>query len=160
VALNGMGFMSVTTPGGTQYTRNGHLGLDAQGELVTSSGLPVQSDGGSAIVIPPGSGEITITRDGTVSTQLGTIGKIAVVNFDNPQIMNELQGGLYITDQAAQPATNTTVEQGTTEESNVTPIVEMTKLMDTSRQVTNTKNFTDGEHNRLKNAIDRLGKTI
>ena len=36
----------------------------------------------------------------------------------------------------------------------------MTKLMDASRQLTNAKNFTDGEHNRLKNAIDRLGKTV
>jgi flagellar basal-body rod protein FlgF len=160
LALNGNGFLTVTTPNGNQYTRNGQLKLDTQGELVTSSGFVVQGDGGAPIVIPSGSGEITIDKDGTVATQQGTIGKVSVVNFDNPQTMNELQGGLYVTDQTAQPATGTTVEQGAIEESNVKPIVEMTQLMDTSRQVTNSKNFTDGEHNRLKNAIDRLGKTI
>ena len=120
----------------------------------------MQGDGGAPIVIPSGSGEITIGKDGTVATQQGTIGKISVVNFDNPQTMNELQGGLYTTDQTSQPATGTTVEQGAVEESNVNPILEMTQLMETSRQVTNTKNFTDGEHNRIKNAIDRLGKTV
>jgi flagellar basal-body rod protein FlgF len=160
VALNGPGFLPVTTPNGTEYTRDGHLSMDAQGELTTSTGLVLQGDGGAPIVIPSGSGQITIARDGTVSSQQGTIGKVSVVNFDNPQTMNELQGGLYTTDQTATAATGTTVEQGAIEGSNVQAILEMTKLMDASRQVTNSKNFTDGEHNRLKNAIDRLGKTV
>ena len=42
VALNGAGFLTVTTPSGDQYTRNGHLQIDTQGELVTSAGFVVQ----------------------------------------------------------------------------------------------------------------------
>jgi flagellar basal-body rod protein FlgF len=127
---------------------------------VTSAGFVVQSDGGAPIVIPAGSGNINISRDGTVSTQRGTIGKIGVVKFANPQTMQELAQGMYTTDQTSQPSPTTAVEQGAIEQSNVQPILEMTRLMETSRQVTNTKNFTDGEHTRLKNAIDRLGKTV
>jgi flagellar basal-body rod protein FlgF len=160
VALNGNGFMTVTTPSGNQYTRNGHLQIDNQGELVTTSGFVVQGAGGSPIVIPSGTASITIGKDGTVATDKQTIGKIAVVNFDNPQAMLESQGGLYSTTQASTPATGTTVEQGTIEESNVQPIVEMTKLMDAAHQIGVVKNFADGEHTRLKNAIDRLGKTV
>lgn len=162
IALNGAGFLTVAMPNGTsEYTRDGHLQLDSQGELATSTGLVVQSEAGSPIVIPTGTGPITIGKDGTVSTETGgTIGKIGVVNFADPQQMLEDQGGLYTTTQATQPATNTTVEQGTIEESNIQPIVEMTKLMSAERDTTSAKNFSDGEHNRLKNAIDRLGKTI
>jgi flagellar basal-body rod protein FlgF len=160
VALSGSGFMTVTTPSGNQYTRNGHLQLDNQGELVTSAGFVVQGAGGSPIVIPSGSGQITIGKDGTVASEKQTIGKIAVVNFDNPQLLAETQGGLFTTDQTAQPATNTTVEQGTIEEANIQPVVEMTKLMDAAHQIGVAKNFADGEHTRLKNAIDRLGKTV
>jgi flagellar basal-body rod protein FlgF len=160
VALDGAGFMPVTTPGGTQYTRNGHLQLDNQGELVTSAGFVVQGEGGSPIVIPSGAGSITIGKDGTVSTDKQTVGKIAVVNFDNPQALAESQGGLYSTTQTPTPATGTTVEQGTIEEANIQPVVEMTKLMDAAHQIGVAKNFADGEHTRLKNAIDRLGKTV
>jgi len=160
VALNGAGFMTVTTPSGNQYTRNGHLQLDNQGELVTSSGFVVQGEGGSPIVIPSGAASITIGKDGTVATDKQTIGKIAVVNFDNPQALAETQGGLYTTTQIAQPVTTTSVEQGTIEDANIQPVVEMTKLMDAAHQISLTKEFTDGEHTRIKNAIDRLGKTI
>jgi flagellar basal-body rod protein FlgF len=160
VALNGAGFFIVTTPSGNQYTRNGHLQLDSQSELVTSSGFVVQGDGGSPIVIPSGAGEITIGKDGTVATLQGTIGKILVVNFDNPQALAELQGGLYTTDQIAQPVTTTNVEQGTIEDANVQPVVEMTKLMNAAHEIGMAKTFADGENTRLKSAIDRLGKTI
>jgi flagellar basal-body rod protein FlgF len=160
VALNGAGFMTVTTPTGNQYTRNGHLQLDNQGELVTSAGLIVQGDGGSPIVIPAGAGSITIGKDGTVATDKQTIGKIAVVNFDNPQLLAETQSGLYTTTQTAQPATTTNVEQGTIEEANIQPVVEMTKLMNAAHEIGMAKNFADGEHTRIKNAIDRLGKTV
>ncbi|HLI21152.1 MAG TPA: flagellar basal-body rod protein FlgF [Stellaceae bacterium] len=160
IALNGPGFFSVSTPNGTEYTRNGHLQLDPQGELVTSSGFVVQSENGSPIVIPTGAGQITIGSDGTVSTRQGTIAKVGVVNFDDPQSLSEDQGGLFTTTQTATPITTTQVEQGTIEESNVQPILEMTKLMTVSRDIGTAKSFADGEHNRLKNAIDRLGKTI
>ena len=162
IALNGPGFLSVATPNGTnEYTRDGHLQLDSQGEIVTSGGFVVQSDAGSPIVIPAGAGPITVGKDGTVSTRDGSLGKIGVVTFADPQQMLEQQGGLYTTTQATQPvAGTTTVEQGTIEESNIQPIVEMTKLMSAERDISTSKNFADGEHNRLKNAIDRLGKTI
>jgi flagellar basal-body rod protein FlgF len=160
VGLNGPGFLTVTTPSGNEYTRDGHLQLDSDGELVTSAGFVVQGEGGSPIVIPTGAGQITIGTDGTVATRDATLGQIAVVNFDNPQTMVSQGGGLYSTDQVAQPAATTSVEQNTIEEANIQPIVEMTKLMNVVHEIGNAKSFVDGEHNRLKNAIDRLGKTI
>lgn len=161
VALNGPGFLTVAMPDGTTaYTRNGHLQLDAEGEIVTSQGYPVESDGGSPLVVPAGAGPVTIGTDGTVSTGQGTIGTLGVVNFDNPQALVAEEGGLYTTDQAAQTIATTPVVQGSIEGSNVQPIVEITRLMAAAREVTTAKNFGDGEYTRIQNAIDHLGKTI
>lgn len=161
IALDGPGFLAVTkSDGSTEYTRDGHLQLDSKDELVTSTGFVVQGSGGAPIVIPAGAGRVTIGNDGTVSTRQGTIGKIAVVNFADPQVLVESQGGLYTTSQAAQPITTTQVEQGTIEQANVQPILEMTRLMSVAHSITLAKNFADGENTLLTNAIDRLGKTI
>lgn len=160
IALKGPGFMTLNTPAGAAYTRSGHFQLDSEGELVTLSGFVVQGDTGSPIVIPTGAGQVTIDPDGTVATREGTIGKIGVVNFDDPQALAQDPDGLFTTVQTPNAITTTQVEQGTIEDSNVQPILEMTKLMKVSHDVGLAKNFTDGEHNRLKSAIDRLGKTI
>src|SRR5919199_3581992 len=55
VALQGDGFFQVTMPdGSTAYTRDGSFGVDANGQLVTSGGLPVQSATGGTLGGPSG----------------------------------------------------------------------------------------------------------
>src|SRR5512140_3908651 len=87
VAIQGNGFFSVLQPDGTTaYTRDGSFQSDAQGQLVTSSGFPVQP----AITIPPNTLSITIARDGTVSVVVPgartptQAGSIRLVSFVNP----------------------------------------------------------------------------
>lgn len=160
IALNGSGYFPVTTPSGTRYTRAGHLQLDAQGELVTMNGYQVQGAGGQPIVVPTGSGALTIGPDGTIATQRGTVGQIPVVDFPQPQALLAQAQGLYSTDQTPAPAAGTKILQGMTEGSNVQPILAMTQLLGASRNVGSAKNFVDAENTREKNAIDRLGKTV
>jgi flagellar basal-body rod protein FlgF len=160
VALNGDGWLAITTSNGTSYTRDGHFQLDAQGELITSNGNLLQGDGGAPIVVPPNSGTITIAPDGTVSTLQGTIGHIPVVAFANPQAMTAEANGLYNTTEAPQPVTNTQIMQGALEGSNIQPVLAITRLMNAAREMTAAKNFSDAENTRLKTAIERLGKTV
>ena len=62
VAIQGAGFFQVLLPDGTTaYTRDGSFQVDSQGQLVTSSGFPVQP----AITIPATAQSLTIGRDGT-----------------------------------------------------------------------------------------------
>ena len=81
------GFFQVQMPDGTTaYTRDGSFQLDAQGQLVTSSGFPLQP----AITIPANAQSVTIGRDGVVSvTQPGQaaptqVGSLQLANFVNP----------------------------------------------------------------------------
>src|SRR3954468_21980841 len=71
VAIQGAGFFQVLMPDGTTaYTRDGAFQVDSQGQLVTTSGFPIQP----AITIPSDAESVTIGRDGTVSVkQPGTV---------------------------------------------------------------------------------------
>ena len=160
VALQGSGFLEVQTPAGVRYTRDGRLKLDPQGQIVTLDGIPVLGDGQSPIVVPPGSTGITISQDGTIAAGGSSVGHLAVVNFDQLQALAAETSGRYTTDETPIPTADTKVVQGMLEESNVQPVLEMTRLMAAARSVGFAKTFQDGEADRHKNAIDRLAKVV
>jgi flagellar basal-body rod protein FlgF len=160
VALQGSGFLEVQTTQGIRYTRDGRMKLDSQGQLVTLDGNPVLGDSQSPIALPQGTTSITIGEDGSLTTPTGTAGKLTVVTFDKLQAVAAESNGLYTTEEAPNSAPDTKVVQGMLEESNVQPILEMTRLMATSRAVGMAKSFQDNESDRHKTAIDRLAKTV
>src|ERR1700761_5625633 len=64
VAIQGGGFFQIELPTGEiGYTRAGSFHLDAQGNVVTPDGNPLQP----SIVIPPNATNISIGTDGTVT---------------------------------------------------------------------------------------------
>ncbi len=144
VAVNGAGFFQVQLPdGSTAYTRDGSLHLDAQGQLVTSSGYPLQP----AITIPANAQTITIARDGTVTvTQPGQatptqVGALQLANFINAAGLQSQGENLYVeTAASGTPTTNTpgtnglgTLSQGYVETSNVNVVEELVNMIQTQR---------------------------
>src|SRR5512143_2328841 len=64
LTIEGQGFFQVQLPTGeTAYSRAGTFHLDAQGNVVTADGNPIEP----SITIPQGASSITIGSDGTVS---------------------------------------------------------------------------------------------
>lgn len=155
VALEGPGFFTVETPDGQAYTRAGNFSINPDGELVTASGLPV-SNGGGPIVIPPDSTEIRIDERGNISNQNGQIDQLAIVEFENTQLLNPTGQGLYVTEEVGQPSPTTRAQQGLLEGSNVNPIMEMTNLIEISRDNQSLSRMMDGENERLRRAIRTL----
>src|SRR5574343_456771 len=87
VAVQGQGFFQILLPDGTTaYTRDGAFQKDANGQVVTSSGYPLQP----AITIPANALSLTIGKDGVVSvtppnqTAPPQIGNIQIAGFVNP----------------------------------------------------------------------------
>lgn len=88
VALTGPGFIPVTSPNGdVKYTRDGSFKVNKEGYLVTNDGYLV----GDGIQIPANYSNLRIKKDGTI-TLFGqgkeddkVIGKIPVVQFQNPE---------------------------------------------------------------------------
>jgi flagellar basal-body rod protein FlgF len=159
VALEGDGYLAVQTESGVRYTRNGRLRLDANGQVVDALGDAVLGDGNAPILIPPDAQDVSIGRDGTISTAQGVAGKLGIQVFDKETDLVPAANGLYVTEAQPQPATNTLLLQGMIEESNVQPILEITHMMAVSRSYSFAKDMLDGEDSRIKNAIDHLGKS-
>lgn len=158
VAVQGPGFMSVQMANGEiGYTRDGNFQRAADGTLITSAGLPVMGQGGP-IVIPPNATEVSIDERGMMSDQNGVFGQLALVEFANLQDMEPVGKNLYVTDQAPNEPARTQAAQGFLEGSNVTPVLEMTKMIEILRDYQSTQKILDSEHERLKTAIQKLGQ--
>jgi flagellar basal-body rod protein FlgF len=160
VALNGPGFMGVQGPGGTtSYTRAGDFQTDASGRLLTAAGFPVLDSGGGPITIPASATEINIDDKGAISDQNGQIGQLMLSEFDNIQALNPIGNGLYTANGGSRPATQTSVKQGALEGSNVKPVLEMTRMIDTLRTYQSTQQVLQTENERLRNAVRQLTQT-
>ena len=144
VAINGNGFFEVTMPDGTiGYTRDGSFQVDAQGRVVTSSGLPVAN----GITVPQGATSISISADGVVSaivagnTQPQQLGSLAMSSFINPAGLEPVGQNLFKESAASgqpqqgTPGTNGLgiIKQGFLEASNVNVVEELVTMIQTQR---------------------------
>ncbi|MBQ0958533.1 flagellar basal-body rod protein FlgG [Ideonella sp. 4Y11] len=144
VAINGNGFLLVTLPdGGTGYTRDGALKLDAQGQIVNNSGYVVQP----GITIPANAQSVSISPSGQVSVTLPgqatpqVLGQFSMASFANPGGLEPRGQNLYTetaasgTPNAAVPGTNGlgTLQQGYLETSNVNMVEELVTMIQTQR---------------------------
>ena len=159
VGINGNGYFQVNTIDGPRYTRNGRFQLDSGRTLVTAQGYQVLDATGQPITIPQGATSISIGPDGSVAPETGPVGKIAVSSFANQQDLVAAGNGLYATSATATPDTVSTLQQGTLEDSNVQPIIEMGQMLNVQRAYASAQNIIEGEDNRLRNAIDKLSKS-
>ena len=144
IAIQGNGFFQVQMPDGTAaYTRDGSFQVNAQGQLVTSSGFAVQP----AITIPANVLSISVARDGVVSvTRAGQaaptqVGALQLTSFVNPAGLQSMGENLYIETAASgtpgsnAPGTNGMglLNQGYVETSNVNVVEELVGMIQTQR---------------------------
>ena len=133
VAIGGEGFLTVQTPDGPRYTRDGSLKIDAAGQLVTASGLPVLGEGGP-INFGPEDTNILIGRDGTIATAAGEKGRLQIVAFEDSSLLGAEGGNLFAAGEAVpQPAADPRVMQGMLEGSNVAAVAEMSEMVQVNR---------------------------
>jgi flagellar basal body rod protein FlgG len=131
VAIKGAGYFKVKTASGIVYTRNGHFQISSGGKLTTEAGDPVLGDGGEIAV---GKGKITISADGTISSDSAISGKLSVVTFPPGTVLANHGGANYAAPVASEiPATGATVQQGALEGSNVSPIEGVVQLISAQR---------------------------
>ena len=158
LAINGKGYFVVQTAGGDRYTRNGHLTLNGDGQLITDSGEAIQGDGG-AITITADDGDIHVATDGTVSGKQGQIGKLRVVDFANERTLQKEGDSLYSTAQSPTTVANAKIMQGTLETSNVEPVVEISRMIDVMRAYQATATLAQSQDDLKRQAITKLGST-
>ena len=137
LAIQGDGFFEVQRADGTiGYTRDGSFKLNAQGQVVTTDGLPVLS---GFQTIPP-SASVTISENGQVSVQSATGTqnfRLTMTRFANPAGLRSMGGNIYEeTAASGTPESGNPGEQGFgstmqgyIENSNVNIVEEMVALI-------------------------------
>lgn len=137
MALGGDGFF-VTRPedaDATHYTRAGHFALGDDGTLRTPDGEQVMGEGGPIQIPVDEPGKVNVAKDGTITVGQNQVGTLRVVQPDNPAQMERRQGAAFAANgPEPEPMEDPTVLQGTVETSNVSPVQEMTEMIETSRQ--------------------------
>jgi flagellar basal-body rod protein FlgF len=159
IALDGKGFFKVETPQGERYTRRGSLTINNEGILVTQEGYPVLQSDNQVITLQPNDIDIKISANGAVRVgDTGLLrGDIHIVDFANPQKLKRLEGGLYEADASEppeeQPENPAKVLQGYLEQSNVSPVTELTNLININRSVSGVTGFMADMHDLTRRAI-------
>jgi flagellar basal-body rod protein FlgG len=144
MAVQGNGLFQVTLPSGeTAYTRDGTVGLAADGTIVTADGYTVQP----GIQVPSNATAVTVNTAGQVQVTLSgqtapqTVGQIQLAVFPNDAGLDAQGDNLYLqTAASGQPVTGNpatpgfgTVMQGFIETSNVNVVTEITNLITAQR---------------------------
>jgi flagellar basal-body rod protein FlgG len=140
IAIDGRGYLQIALPSGqTGYTRAGNLAVNADGQIVTADGYPLEP----AITVPADATAIQITRDGIVEvTQSGQaqpqqIGQIEIATFINPAGLEGIGDNLYLETPASGAANVATpgspgfgtLMQGFLELANVNAVEEISSLI-------------------------------
>lgn len=159
-AIRGEGYFAVETLNGDQmYTRNGHFKINSDGQLSTTSGEVLLSEALQPIIMAPGEKEFIVSRDGTISTENGQIGKLKVVTFEDQRKMQKVGSGLYKSgDQAEIPVEKPHVVQGMLEGSNVNPIIEITHMIQVQRAFEGAQKMIENEHERQQKTIEAYAR--
>ena len=141
LAIQGQGFFQIQMPNGDfAYTRSGTFHMDAQGQMVTADGNPLQP----SITIPSAATSVTIGSDGTVSvTQPGQtaaqqVGTIQLALFANPGGLNSVGANMFLPTTASGDAVLGvpggseglgSIQQGFQEQSNVNVVEEFVQMI-------------------------------
>ncbi|MFT4241274.1 MAG: flagellar basal-body rod protein FlgF [Acidovorax sp.] len=122
------------------YTRSGSFEVTQDGQLQTTTGLPVLSDGGAPITVPPGA-EVTLGSDGTLSAQTAgqpaqAVGRLKLATPTTEDPLKRGDDGLFRT-ASGEPVpqdANARLLAGAIEGSNVNAVETMVGMISASRQ--------------------------
>ncbi len=160
LAVDGDGFFVVEVDGETRYTRAGDFQLNDQGEIVLPSGARLQGASGP-LVVDVSQGEPAFAPDGTLSVGGATVGRVRVVRFDDPSVLEPAGGNTFrAPDGAARDvdAANLRVVSGFVEASNVNPVREMVQMIEALRTYEASEKSVQAADQILDTLINRVGR--
>ena len=156
-AIQGDGFFLIETPQGNRLSRAGSFTPNEAGELVNADGYRLLDAGGAPIFVPPDAGPISMGEDGTISAGGTPLAQVGLWQPADPLSLRHQSGTLFSAD-AVEPAEGGKVFQGFLEESNVNPILEISRMIEVQRAYELGQKFMDAEDARARGVIETLGR--
>ncbi len=180
LALDGKGFLSVATPHGERYTRNGSFQLGKEGYLETKEGYPVLGENGP---IKVKANNFMVDKDGRVwvnaefadgdPTRLVSkennawgetvlLDTLKIVEFDLDRYLAKQGSSLYRSTDVSGDARvieagrRPKVVQGFVEASNVNPVTEMVQMIEVNRAYEANQKVVQAEDSMLGKLINEV----
>jgi flagellar basal-body rod protein FlgF len=166
VAIDGSAYLTVQTPNGVRYTRNGALLINGAGQLVTSEGYQVMGDSGP-IVFQPNDNDVIISPSGIITVREGATGQSAqrgqlqLAAFAQQGQLEKDGGSTFRAPPGVNPIppdANTRVVQGAIEKSNVNAVAEISRMVQITQSYTDIANVLQQQSDQRKNAISQLSQ--
>ena len=159
VALSGPGFLTVETPAGIRYTRNGSLTTDAGSVLCTAEGYPVLGENGRILIGP---GKVDINQDGEIHVAGAQAGRLKLAVVERPGSLRREGHSLFVPPAEGQPPAaqlKATVRQGYLEQSNVNPVLSTVRMVAIMRHFEAIQKSVNLMFNEMDaKSIERLGR--
>jgi flagellar basal-body rod protein FlgF len=137
IALSGRGFLTIDSPTGPLYTRNGSLRISPAGVLETADGYPVRANTAThRIQARPDGGALQVDKNGTVVQDGQDLGTLVLADWTQPGALRK-ESGVYfrLSDSNLKPAApKVEVLQGRLESSNAGPSEAAVQLVGVLRQ--------------------------
>jgi len=159
LAIRNDGFFKIQTDQGIRYTRNGTFTLDSDNQLVTMDGDPVLGETGTVTI--EGS-NFQINEAGEIIVKKEVIDKLDIVTFDAKDNLEKEGTSLFSYQGDAEnrevAAEGAEVIQGALEMPNISPIVEMTRMIETHRSYESYQKMLRAYDETDSKLINEIGK--
>ncbi len=157
-AIEGEGFFQIDDSGRPLLTRAGSFIPSPEGVLLTADGARVLDAGGAPIFVPPDATDVHMSADGTLSAQGQAIAQIGVFRPTDPNSLIHEGGTRFSFTGDVEPAEGTQLIQGSLEDSNVNPVLEISRMIEVQRAYEMGQAFLDREDSRIKSVISTLSR--
>ena len=151
LAIQGEGFFMVETPQGQRLTRAGHFQLSGAGQLIDMQGNAVLGAGGNPINIPEDAGEVTFGADGTISGNGQIIDQVGIMLADG-QLQRD-SNSYFTAEGGTVQAQDAKLVQGALEQSNVSPVLEVARMIEVQRAYEAGQALLEREDQRISQLI-------
>ncbi|MDY6821473.1 MAG: flagellar hook-basal body protein [Deferribacterota bacterium] len=155
-------FFVVDTPFGLRFTRDGNFTLNNEGVLVNQDGYPVLSSDyiNNPEIVIPNDANVTFTEQGEVLIDNLLQNRLYIVSFNNLHNLQKVGRNMYqATNILPEEAENPELKQGFLESSNVNPVGEMVKMIDSLRSFERYQkaiDILDGANDIASNRLGRI----
>jgi len=160
LALDGPGFFTLETPAGERFTRDGRFTLNQAGELTAPDGARVLDENGQPVLIDPQAGPVEISPEGRIIQNGEPGARLGLAVFQAPGLLVKTGDNRFTAPDDAERNFEDAprVRQGHTENSNVHPIREMTRMMQISQTYGSISSMIEDAGDLSRRAIERLGR--
>jgi flagellar basal-body rod protein FlgF len=151
LAVQGEGFFVLQTEQGPRLTRAGHFQLSPGGTLTDALGNNVLGAGGNPITLPPEASQVSIGADGSVSVNGQLVDRVGVVRAEG-QLMRD-SNTMFSAPDGYAPFEEATIVQGALEQSNVSPVLEVARMIEVQRAYEAGQSVLDRDDDRINQLI-------